>query len=424
MADFQGTNDNDTYRQSHETRGFGIPEADVGTINTFGGSDNVTTLNYGTYTINTGNAPDYVSTTTPIIWDDFRTDGPPDSILISSYNVSLGNGDDWLTLKAAQGSFDGGSGVDSLRIYSDWNFYNAFGRYSPIATIPTILLDITGEDEFPGIYVDLANGIARSSGYPSLKIALPPGATDPWSLGGGGLFAFDVVISGFENVVTYGGDDTLLGSAAREEFFSPGDGANKVNGRGGLDWLTINSSIFTGSATLDLEAKTYIGTDGKTSTFSNIERFVLGSGGDTVLGSRGDDYVFDSIGPEQSGRLVGGQGYDILYLYAYQPDQGLVLDLQTGVVDIRDAADGTTPGTTEINGWEEIHLSPDRDIAHGSDGDDLIYGEDGVDQLNGQGGMDMLHGGAAKGHPERRRRQGYTFWRRRCGCALGWRRGG
>lgn len=190
MADFQGTNDNDTYRQSHETRGFGIPEADVGTINTFGGSDNVTTLNYGTYTINTGNAPDYVSTTTPIIWDDFRTDGPPDSILISSYNVSLGNGDDWLTLKAAQGSFDGGSGVDSLRIYSDWNFYNAFGRYSPIATIPTILLDITGEDEFPGIYVDLANGIARSSGYPSLKIALPPGATDPWSLGGGGLVRF------------------------------------------------------------------------------------------------------------------------------------------------------------------------------------------------------------------------------------------
>ena len=138
---------------------------------------------------------------------------------------------------------------------------------------------------------------------------LQGGAGDDLLFGGGG----NDLLAGDE------GNDSLLGGQGDDQFI--------VDDHSGNDLLTggesgeiagdlLDASALTGDALLDLSAGDAANPEdgtltlgGATITFSEIERFTLGSGNDQVIGSEGADWVDAGSGNDT---LTGGDGADTL----------------------------------------------------------------------------------------------------------------
>lgn len=176
----------------------------------------------------------------------------------------------------------------------------------------------------------------------------------------------------------------------------------------------IDSTAITANETLAFsanEAGTL--TDGtSTASFSQIERFQLGSGNDTVnasattqgvnvdagggndsmLGGSGADTLSGGVGNDtiQGGAgadsLSGGSGTDTVS-YA-NSGAGVNVNLATGTGSGGDAAGDT------ISGFENITGSAFNDTLTGDAGANLIDAGGGADAVFGGGGNDTLYGGA------------------------------
>jgi Ca2+-binding RTX toxin-like protein len=194
------------------------------------------------------------------------------------------------------------------------------------------------------------------------------------------------------------GADSLYGEDGEDTFFG-GLGNDHIEGGANYDALSyagenarivLNIAAGGGTAT-----GAGIGTD----SFSEIELYVLGNGGDSVrtsgasetvdMGS-GDDTLFGSIGEDL---YVGGLGIDTLDYSASV--RGLYMDPDFvedsfGELDFVGGFENMFGGSAA----DQIYGSAIANILKGNGGADLLDGQQGNDDLNGGLGDDTLAGGA------------------------------
>jgi Ca2+-binding RTX toxin-like protein len=193
------------------------------------------------------------------------------------------------------------------------------------------------------------------------------------------------VFTGFENVLTGTGNDTVTGDGGDNIFFE-GRGNDVYNGAGGSDTVDYSAANSTVSVNLNTLTGQNTGTYGGTDTITNIEnlvgaaafasvlqgnavanRLVGGSAADTLIGNNGND------------TLVGGAGNDVLLAGSNQATDDGSADLIEGGA-----------GNDFLAGGQG------NDILRGGDGNDTLVG--GIGNTAGQaftneGGDDVFDGG-------------------------------
>ncbi|MFC3180435.1 Hint domain-containing protein [Cypionkella sinensis] len=262
----------------------------------------------------------------------------------------------------------------------------------------------------------------------------------------------DVLYGGIGNDQLFGGtgNDTLDGGTGND-ILQGGDGDDTflLSGTFGNDIITggeagetngdlLNASATTVNTTLNLtgsEAGTI--TDGtSTTSFTEIERFQLGSGNDTVLGGAGNDSVDGGAGNDSmaggagNDTLAGGAGNDTLdggtgndILQGGDGDDTFLLSGTFGNDTITGGEAGETNGdllnasattvnttlnltgseagtitdgtsTTSFTEIERFQLGSGNDTVLGGAGNDSVDGGAGNDSMTGGAGNDTLAGGA------------------------------
>ena len=207
------------------------------------------------------------------------------------------------------------------------------------------------------------------AGDDSYQTADPLAAGNDTVLGEAGN---DAVLTGDGNDVIYGGagNDSLNGGAGNDALYG-GDDADRilagagdvvVGGEGGNDNDTLVASgvstlIYSGG---DNEAGTITFTDGRTVTFSQIEKLELNGNPDGIVyGTAGNDVI--------------GAGY---------------VDANGDVIDNNDSILTTPQGT---NG-DEVYAGEGDDTVAALLGDDFVYGGTGNDSIDGGSGNDYMQG--------------------------------
>ena len=197
------------------------------------------------------------------------------------------------------------------------------------------------------------------------------------------------VLDGIENVTGSAYADILEGDA----------GANRLDGGGGVDWLSYAGS----DAGVDVRLRNGTGSGGHAegdviAGFENIEgsdyddifggdgndnHLSGGAGDDGLWGSSGNDILEGGMGAD---RLYGGGGADrVVY---WDSDAAVTINLAEGT-----GTGGHAEGDT-IAEVENVEGSDHHDVLEGDGGTNLLYGGGGDDDLRGAGGDDVLEGGA------------------------------
>ncbi|QPH53393.1 calcium-binding protein [Pontivivens ytuae] len=192
------------------------------------------------------------------------------------------------------------------------------------------------------------------------------------------------------------GDDTLIGTAARE-FIRGFAGNDLISGDLGLDTLdggngtdTVSFEYTSADVDIDLVAELATFFNGNTEEIRNFEN-VIGSGGDNLItgdsgandlqGGAGDDTISGGLGRDT---MDGGDGIDTIDFSYTSAD--VDIDLAAGLATFFN-------GVTEVitNFENAIGTSGDNEIT-GTDGDNILDGNGGDDTLNGGAGNDTLIG--------------------------------
>jgi Ca2+-binding RTX toxin-like protein len=190
--------------------------------------------------------------------------GSLDDIIVGDDSVTTVAGNDTIRGGAGNDALDGGLGIDTVD------------------------------------YGDATSGVAIDLAYAD------------WQEVGGGL-GIDM-LAGFENLAGSAYDDFLFGNAdantirggAGNDVLSGGGGNDVLNGGDGIDAFSQLSD--TAGFTANLATGTATGSFGSVRLIG-IEQVRGGSGGDTLTGSAGDDYL---IGNGGRNVLSGGAGDDLL----------------------------------------------------------------------------------------------------------------
>ena len=197
------------------------------------------------------------------------------------------------------------------------------------------------------------------------------------------------VLDSIENVTGSAYADILEGDA----------GANRLDGGGGVDWLSYAGS----DAGVDVRLRSGIGSGGhaegdvvanleniKGSDYNDIfggdgnDNYLSGgAGNDGLWGSSGNDVLEGGMGAD---RLYGGGGAD--WIVYRDSDAAVTINLAEGT-----GTGGHAEGDT-IAEVENVEGSDHNDVLEGDGGVNLLYGGAGDDDLRGAGGDDVLEGGA------------------------------
>ncbi|MEP0069086.1 calcium-binding protein [Pyruvatibacter sp.] len=181
-------------------------------------------------------------------------------------------------------------------------------------------------------------------------------------------------LSGIERVVGTDFSDSLTGDA-NDNSFLPGVGNDTVNGGGGTDFVSYETS--QSGVTVNLPGQTAIDGLGGTDTLIGIEG-VLGSiFGDSITGGSEANIFSGSAG---SDTLFGGGGFDITRYN--NSTSGVTVNLATGT-----ASDGLG-GTDTLFSIEGVEGSAFADTLTGTSGDNLFWGMNGDDTIIGGDGND------------------------------------
>ena len=185
-----------------------------------------------------------------------------------------------------------------------------------------------------------------------------------------------------------GGEDTLNGNAGSDLLIG-GSGKDANNGGTGTTDVASYEDRSSDSQ-LNLQA----GTNADDDTFSNIDRYLGGTGTDTITGSNsvaenidgngGNDTIKGGSGPADT--LAGGTGTDTVS-YDDGRATGVTVDLAAG-----SGADGDT-----LSGFENATGSGANDRLTGNSSVNALNGGPGNDVLIGAGSADALTGGAGEG---------------------------
>lgn len=281
----------------------------------------------------------------------------------------------------------------------------------------------------------------------------------------------DSLVGGLEDDSISGlaGNDTLIGSGGNDTL-DGGAGNDSITGDAGNDTILLQDGFgndtvagSTGNDVIDASALTvgvnltYSSTFGNGSltagsnalNFTGVERFIFGSGNDTVNGSTPAELIDGGAGNDSLGSgagadtviggagndtIVGGAGADLLdggdgndLFVLFTGDGGDTITGGNGVdtanmflVSSAVTATFTTPGSGTITGTpgtysfsgieafvsglgndsivgsagaESLVASNGNDTVQGNDGNDTLDGGSGTDQLFGGSGADRLIGG-------------------------------
>ncbi|MDF2235563.1 calcium-binding protein [Albimonas sp. CAU 1670] len=194
----------------------------------------------------------------------------------------------------------------------------------------------------------------------------------------------DAFLESIEEVVGSAGSDRLLGSGAAETF-SPVDGDDYVDGRGGIDQIYFWVSPFATRGTfVDLKKGVAIDPSGGRDVLKNIENVHVDVTDDKVLGDGGDNLFRDRGGDD----LFNGRGGDDWICY----DRGKYIDGDVSVkVWLNKGKSKDSDGDVDkLKNIESIRGTLFDDVLVGDRGDNGLNGRVGADKVKGGGGEDTF----------------------------------
>ena len=208
--------------------------------------------------------------------------------------------------------------------------------------------------------------------------------------------------SGFENIISGAGNDTLQGDdnantlngGLGNDTLSGGLGHDSLLGSTGTDWVSYAElSDATQAVTVNLTTRLVTGAAGN-DTLSSFENIVSGAGNDslagdgianTLTGEAGDDTVSGGLGSDS---LAGGDGNDwVSYADLTSAAHAVTVSLSS----LR--ATGTS-GNDSLSGFENIIAGSGNDSLSGNENSNALNGGLGNDTLSGDIDNDTLSGGA------------------------------
>jgi len=267
-----------------------------------------------------------------------------------------GDGDDDLTGLLGSDLLEGGAGNDWLMgaHAADTIDGGANGWYGDVASY---------DFDPAGVAADLDTGIA----------------VDGWGTA-------DILI-GVEGLAGSDYNDILAGNSGSNRFF-PGPGDDRVDGRGGYDYVHMASA--SSAVFVDLGTGVVTGGGGN-DTLISIEAIFASVYDDVLRGTANGD-TFD--GSRGSDTIEGLGGIDdVTYFYS---TGGVVVDLAAGTAnDGMGGADrlSAIEDVTGSNHDDRITGSIAANYLDGRAGDDQIDGGEGDDVLDGDAGNDSIVGG-------------------------------
>ncbi|MBL8352194.1 MAG: hypothetical protein JNL87_17995 [Burkholderiaceae bacterium] len=331
-----------------------------------------------------------------------------DTMLGNAANNSLvgGAGNDSLDGGSGNDTVDGGTGADTLWGGLGDDLYivdNAGDVASEVAggvdtvqssvthtlTVNLENLTLTGSANINGTGNDSRNNVINGNTGNNVLSGLAGNDTISGDWGNDTLYGGDGndrLEGGFDVDTVYGenGDDLIVfgDAAASEPFF------DNVDGGAGTD--TLDASLVERSGDIfDFEAGTITGWTGVL-TVANIEVFLDGSGGNTIVadgdnhayyGNGGDDYMIAEIGGETMDGGVGGT-------------DTIDLSRWNGIYSVNMTTGASNWGGELYTNFENLISGNGSDTITGTAGNNVITTNGGDDSINGGGGSDTIDAGA------------------------------
>lgn len=287
----------------------------------------------------------------------------------------------------------------------------SFGALSADAVLPTLMvLTGTGADSLTG--GDQRETLAGENGNDTIRGGggnddLSGGLDDDLVEGGEG----DDFVRGDGGFVTEtsdrtrtsiedGGNDTLTGGAGNDRLLGFG-GNDLIDGGAGFDTVDFFNSA--AAVTLNLTSGGGVATGFGFDTLSGVEAILTSTFADTIVGSSGDDLIWNTGGLDV---LTLGAGRDSARNTAsiitdYVSGQDRIENISSFTTGVDADGDGAADDSRTNNGWRllnvivsDVTLTTGDDTRAGTAGVDAIYALAGNDNLDGGGGNDMLDGGA------------------------------
>jgi hypothetical protein len=262
----------------------------------------------------------------------------------------------------------------------------------------TILDDLNGTDDFisPGLGNDNVTCSPDGTGtldYSNTATAINMNLTINTVTQGTDLDT----VTGCDNGVGTAQADTMIGQDGTDNWFTPGDGNDTVNGGGdGTDEDTYDVSDASAGVTVDLAAGTSTGGSG-TDTLSNIEDVNGTDSADGITGDANDNELFGNGGNDT---LSGGAGDGLDGDDSFDGGSGIdtvdygantlntTVDLNSGGCqgDLADECDFIEPNTIE-----NAILGSGDDVFTGSAFNNIVFPNGGQNALTGDGGIDTVN---------------------------------
>lgn len=356
-----------------------------------------------------------------------------------------GAGNDWLDGGAGNDVTYGGAGSDTL-VQGDGNDALYGGDDADLFNVSVQAGDTLVQGGEGGADNDTLNLSTSSNAVRVILTGNEAGTADA-----GPMTVETVSFSEIERFVLTGQNDVLDASAASagltvdagagNDTITGGSGADSILGGAGDDVIAVlngfgsdtiaggetgessgdvlDASGLTIDAVLNLAANETgpvnedgaLTAGGNTLTFTQIERVILGSGNDSVIGSAGHDVVTAGAGADTleggagNDTFLGGDGADSIR--GGDGDDALSGEAGSDLINGdagNDALDGGADNDTLYGGTgnDDVRGSAGDDLLYGDAGDDILrggvgndtlYGGDGADTLNGQDDRDVMFGG-------------------------------
>ncbi len=337
-----------------------------------------------------------------------------------------GGGDDTISTDAGNDTIYGGAGVNTIDGGADTDTITYKNVSAYTISAPANSYETTIQDEFSGVYIDLA-------GFDANGDSINENAIGKY----GSVLGYDTISNiekvegsdyndriygdnnqntlsggvGSDTIDGRGGGDTVLGGGGYDTLYS-GSGNDTLNGGDDTDVANFQNS--TAGVTVRLDTTTATATGYGNDTLVSIEDIIGSNFADTIVGNDGVNYLQGMGGNDT---FLPGKGYDFIdggagtdTLTYYKPDydgmvaanwesiQGITVDLNSSdFTTVKETSTGRlidmVKNVENINATEyvdRIYGGSNGETFRGYGGDDYLRPGRGVDTVYGGNGVDTL----------------------------------